>query len=303
MPASPVASSAHGTIGGGDGVDGGKSGASVSGDGILSVPNADSARDLDAYLNSLLTIPAVVQSQVFSGFLDEHCRRGANMLEDKTAGGTDVERGDVPVADAGGGSYGGEGAPRDPETAIDFLVQPFDYTNTYVPRRGAHTESIDVLRGESVVWKFEVLDSLDIDFSVVFRPHPVAVPSHNPGDDGDESSVMGEVPTTDDNMTSSPGPKDSSGADSPPPGFHEAREEDSASGSRRWSAGGGWWSGSGKRCVQGMEADGNIVREFSGGGGHENETSKEKTVHLPTRYSTGEGDPVQGSFTCPAAGT
>ncbi|CAN0321634.1 unnamed protein product, partial [Hapterophycus canaliculatus] len=118
--------------------------------------SADLAQGLDAYLKGLMVIPAVVRSQVFSGFLEEHSSGSRRH------------------------GHAGEAGEEGPETAIDFLLQPFEYGQAYVPRRAEHTESIDVLRGESVVWKFEVMDHLDIDFSVTFRPRPVTSPGLPP---------------------------------------------------------------------------------------------------------------------------
>lgn len=263
---------------------------------------SDVASDLTIYLNALLAVPAVVQSQVFSGFLDDRRRRSAPA----EAGGDDtcVESGD------GRDGRGGEG-PQEPETAIDFLLQPFDYTNVYVPRRGSHSEQIDVLRGESVVWKFEVLDHLDINFSVVFRPHPVVVPSHR-HDAGDDLAIDGDVAEyqvmSSIGRPSSPGPKGTKSADPlvASPDTVDAKV-DAGTNSRRRRRSGWWGMGSVGQHASGkddMTTDRDGAREgvrYSDSSG--DEASREKTVHLPTRYSTGGGDPVQGSFTCPADGT
>lgn len=289
--------------------------------------SGDIASDLTVYLNALLAVPAVVQSQVFSGFLDEQSRRAAaaaaaSALEDDATAG-ESDRSSSPLGGVSGGNgsgYGGEKGPHEPETAIDFLVQPFDYTSAYLPRRGKHTEQIDVLRGESVVWKFEVMDHLDINFSVVFRPHPVAIPSNLSAFCGDDSYAdkngyrhLDGIAQTEVGKTAgrppSPGPKNGSRA-----GFSEeatVRAESSDKGSGTRHLGSGWWGGGSSRGGgdKGEEDDGGDgsgvdgMRRSGARGDEEGEAPKEEMAHLPTRYSTGGGVPVQGSFTCPADGT
>ena len=253
--------------------------------------NADVvAGGLDAYLKALLAVPAVVQSEVFSGFLEAQGRR----CEEREEGGGG---GDVGGGWSGGSRaekvnniYGdtnihGTGAPRTPETAVDFLLQPFDYGEAYVRRRSKHTERIDVLRGESVVWKFEVLDHLDINFSVVFRPHPVPL-----------SPLVPEVATC-----------ENDGAEPSENPSLKATTSSKPNGRSRRS---GWWgSGSGGDSNVGRRGEvkaGCGAKAGAEAGGSERESAlapKKQIVHLPTRYSTGGGDLVQGSFTCPADGT
>lgn len=259
--------------------------------------NCNVADGLDAYLKALLGVPAVVQSQVFSGFL-EHSRH----VEGEGLGGWGGgcrSRAESGKSNNDKNSTGG-GAPKAPETAVDFLLQPFDYREAYVPRRSVHTECIDVLRGESVVWKFEVLDHLDINFSVVFRPHPVALP---PGvvDDGNTSHFT---------LSNDAVPKRDASSEATSSAKPNERTRRS-----------GWWGGggSGSATVTSREngeskekadsgAKSGKRAEEGGGGGSEgaqkvNKEEKDQTVHLPTRYSTGGGDLVQGSFTCPSDGT
>lgn len=297
LPSLPTGPTAYPNISSGNGEDDGEPELGKK------IARNDVAGDLTIYLNALLAIPAVVQSQVFSGFLGDRRRRSAPSRAD----------GDDSCAEWGDGrdGRGGEG-PQEPETAIDFLLQPFDYTSVYVPRRGSHSEQIDVLRGESVVWKFEVLDHLDINFSVVFRPHPVVVPSHRP-DSGDDLAVDGGA--ADYQVTSSvgrpvsPGPKGTKSADSPAASPDTVNAEvDGGTNSRRRRKS-GWWgmvsvsqraSGKNDMIVDRNGATEGLRYNHSG---DDETSSQEKTVHLPTRYSTGGGDPVQGSFTCPADGT
>lgn len=257
--------------------------------------NAEVADGLDAYLKALLGVPAVVQSQVFSGFL-EHGRRHGEGEGLGGWGGGCRSRAESGRSNNGKNSTDDE-VPKAPETAVDFLLQPFDYREAYVPRRSVHTECIDVLRGESVVWKFEVLDHLDINFSVVFRPHPVSL---SPG-------VLNDGNTCHFTPPSIAVPKGDASS--------EATSSRKPNGRTRRS---GWWSGgSGNATVtsrdngeskQKTESDaksGKCAENGGGGSGGARTVNKEKnqTVHLPTRYSTGEGDLVQGSFTCPADGT
>lgn len=276
----------------------------------------DTASDLTVYLNALLAIPAVVQSQVFSGFLDEKSCRAAAEGDD---GSVESEKRGSSSSDGAGGGSGGDG-PQEPETAIDFLLQPFDYTSAYVPRREDHTEQIDVLRGESVVWKFEVLDHLDINFSVVFRPHPVVMPSHNL-DFGDnlitneaDANFNGDFAAEDwkevVGAPSSPGPKGGSSSCLPVETSVTTKEE-AATGTNCRPRGSGWWGAVGVSKSASARTEKSVYRD-AGGSTEEgprdcekkrDEASQEKTVHLPTRYSTGGGDPVQGSFTCPEHGT
>lgn len=265
-------------------------GVSVDSSGISS---AEIALGLDAYLKALLAVPAVVQSQVFSGFLEKsRGQRRADREEEQ-----EEERRRAGSATGwrreGCSGWGGGGeARKSPETAIDFLLQPFEYSKVYLPRRAQHTESIDVLRGESVVWKFEVLDHLDIDFSVTFRPQPAAAapfPPHDVGDGG-QLSVGAGGPVA---PESSPGPRGLRGEASSSAASNDRRSSSEAEGKlSRW-----WGRGGGAGC---KSAIGAAASDRAGGG---DGGEKEQTVHLPTRYSTGGGDPVQGSFSCPAAGT
>lgn len=291
------------------------------GEGKGEEARGDIASDLTVYLNALLAIPAVLQSQVFSGFLDESSHRAAPAVVEGAEASAESEKRESSLVEGGGGR-GGDG-PQEPETAIDFLLQPFDYTSAYVPRREDHTEEIDVLRGESVVWKFEVLDHLDINFSVVFRPHPVAVPSHhpdsgdNPATDETSANVYGDFAAANARETagrpSSPGSKGRSSSCSPLEKSDTAKGE-SGTGtgtSCRRRRGSGWWGVVGVSSRAGAKPDRAVGRDSGGSTEGEprdcekerNEALQEKTVHLPTRYSTGGGDPVQGSFNCPADGT
>lgn len=267
--------------------------------GTSSSSSAEIAQGLDAYLKALMAIPAVVRSQVFSGFLEEHTRSRRRRHRSHTGEAHEDDRnndgGGGDGSNLGSGGDGEEAGRKGPETAIDFLLQPFEYGQAYVPRRAEHAESIDVLRGESVVWKFEVMDHLDIDFSVTFRPHPVTSPRLPPKDDEDDNDEDGQSAVTE---AGSPGPRSSAAPTS----------EDGGSGCSAETGGGRsrWWSRSGnvgeESAPGGVPAD--VTNGGTGGGGET--TPKDKTVqtvHLPTRYSTGGGDPVQGSFSCPAAGT
>lgn len=270
--------------------------------GRLGGVNANStevARELGVYLNALLSIPAVVQSQVFSGFLDEQSRHG-----------TSSDDGDVDRSNASGGTAGSNGshyqeAPRDPFTAIDFLVQPFDYTSAYVPRRATHVEHIDVLRGESVVWKFEVLDHLDIDFSVVFRPHPVVFPPHTyypedaPPAEEEEAVSWNEFAVLEGGEAVLDAGSKST--------MTRAWSDEFGQGTGRKRQGRGssaWWGGGAISSAREKQEEDEVVMGTDAAATREaNEELKGETVHLPTRYSTGGADPVQGSFTCPADGT
>ncbi|CBN75833.1 conserved unknown protein [Ectocarpus siliculosus] len=233
--------------------------------------------------------------EVFSGFLEEHSRRrhrGANKEDEEKESGGDGSAGACST---------GEEARKSPETAIDFLLQPFEYGRAYVPRRAEHTESIDVLRGESVVWKFEVLDHLDIDFSVTFRPHPLASSSRRPleaDEDGGRPSTAEEQEEEDRGvldagvgLASSPGPRGVGNG-----GVAASSANGDSSGTEAGRKRSRWWGRSGGCEGAAGDADG-------GTGGGAVSAPKGETVHLPTRYSTGGGDPVQGSFSCPAAGT
>lgn len=298
LPARPTTAVARGGVAGVSscGSGGGGSGSTDDsfGSSVNSSSSAELAQGLDAYLKALLAVPAVIQSQVFSGFLEEHSvrrrHRGTNNKDEEKESGGD---GSAGVCSAG------EEARKSPETAIDFLLQPFEYGRAYVPRRAEHTESIDVLRGESVVWKFEVLDHLDIDFSVTFRPHPLAASSHRPAE-ADEDG--GRPPTAEQEedrgvlddgvgLPSSPGPR---GAGNGGVATSSANgDRGSTEAGRKRSR---WWGRSGGCEGAAGDADG-------GTGEGPVSATKGETVHLPTRYSTGGGDPVQGSFSCPAAGT
>ena len=304
-----VSSSSSSSSGGGGGTNSNESSynSSIRVDGSNPSTSTEIAQGLDAYLKALLAIPAVVQSQVFSGFLEKSRgqRRADREQEEeeerRRAGSAATGWRDGCSGWDGGGGGGGE--PRkSPETAIDFLLQPFEYSKVYLPRRAQHTESIDVLRGESVVWKFEVMDHLDIDFSVTFRPQsavaaasPFSLPdaaSDAVEGDGDESQFPAEADSGAAPDARSPGPRDVGG------GAAAAAEND-----RRGSEAEGklsrWWGrGGGAGCRNSIEAAGE-----GAGAGDRGAKEKEQTVHLPTRYSTGGGDPVQGSFSCPAAGT
>ncbi|CAN0395570.1 unnamed protein product, partial [Ectocarpus sp. 12 AP-2014] len=305
LPARPPTAVARGGVAGisscGSGSGGGGGGGSGSTDGsfgnssVNSSSSAELAQGLDAYLKALLTVPAVIQSQVFSGFLEEHsCRRhrGAHKEdEEKESGG-----------DGSAGACGaGEEARKSPETAIDFLLQPFEYGRAYVPRRAEHTESIDVLRGESVVWKFEVLDHLDIDFSVTFRPHPLAASSRRPLEANEDG---GRPPTAEEQEGEDRGVLDAGVCLASSPGPRGVGDEGVAASSANGDSGSTeagrkrstWWGRSSGCGGAAGDADG-------GTGGGAVSAPKGETVHLPTRYSTGGGDPVQGSFSCPAAGT
>lgn len=307
----------------GNGVGGGDDGDAKAG-GLKS--NKDEvAEKLDAYLNTLLSIPAVVRSQVFGGFLDDGSRREAgaeNDVENDTAKGqTSESDGGKGGAEAKGDADGasGEELPREPETAIDFLVQPFDYTSAYVPRRASHTERIDVLRGESVVWKFEVLDHLDIDFSVVFRPHPVAVFAHAGEADGlppEETlsipRIVGVGGGNDDGELPDGGATDAASAKDNAGGTEsQGKGKNGSPGDKgkrpRADGGGSWWSGGSSAGVK--ERTDDDVQVLGGKAGAAagatagDDQGEESTVHLPTRYSTSGEDPVQGSFTCASDGT
>lgn len=354
---SGISSTNGSASGGGVGSNDSSHNSSISVDsGIGSISSTDIARGLDAYLKALLAVPAVVQSQVFSGFLEEDSRgrrrrrrrihstdkegeeeqghrvgssSSSSSLSSSAAGGWRAS------GSSGWGRGGGEGGmPKSPETAIDFLLQPFEYGKVYLPRRAEHTDSIDVLRGESVVWKFEVMDHLDIDFSVTFRPHPVAVwqPTEAAAGGGDDDkdddeddnnrSAAAAAAETDSvvdpnreegRLLSSPGPRGVGGG---------ASATTPIAGDDRSGGGGGsscsagaegrrssrWWSRSGGAGCKGAAGtgpsggeDGGRCRHEEAGGGEG--ALKDQIVHLPTRYSTGGGDPVQGSFSCPAAGT
>ena len=302
LPAGPA-----GTTGGGDG--GGGSGG--GGD------SADIARALDAYLKALLAVPAVVQSQVFSGFMEEHSRRHS----DKECEEGEEKKGGGGGGGGSGGSsgYGGEGAPRSPETAVDFLLQPFESRKVYVPRRAEHTERIDVLHGESVVWKFEVMDSLDVDFSVLFKPHPLPILSPDQGAAAAAAAaaaaVAADASAGTEGRLSSPGPRGEEGDTLP---VNRASDGGNTDAGRASAAGerpprrSGWWgrgSGDGEGGDGGSHGDTQASAEGGGrgterdGGGRGQGPPKDRAVHLPTRYSTVGGDLVQGSFTCPADGT
>ncbi|CAM9431368.1 unnamed protein product, partial [Ectocarpus fasciculatus] len=305
LPARPPSAVTRGGVagisscgsGGGGGGGGGGSGSTDGsfGSSVNSSSSAELAQGLDAYLKALLAVPAVIQSQVFSGFLEEHSRRRRHRSPNK-----DDEEKESGGDGSAGACSAGEEARKSPETAIDFLLQPFEYGRAYVPRRAEHTESIDVLRGESVVWKFEVLDHLDIDFSVTFRPHPLAASSRRPpeaGEDGGRPPTAEEeeedcgVLDADADLPRSPGPR---GVGSGGVAASSANGDGgSTEAGRKRSR---WWGRSGGCEGAAGGADGG-----TGGGGVN--APKGETVHLPTRYSTGSGDPVQGSFSCPAAGT
>lgn len=255
------------------------------------------AQGLDAYLKALLAIPAVVQSQVFSGFLEKSRRqRRADREEEEEE--EERRRGGSaagwPRDSCSGWDGGGGEARKSPETAIDFLLQPFEYSKVYLPRRAEHTESIDVLRGESVVWKFEVMDHLDIDFSVTFRPQPVvaASPFSPPeaGDGGEFAVDAGGAVRPE----ASPGPRGIGGEAATAAANNNSRSSEAEGKLSRWWGRGGGGAG----CKSAVGAASGEARGEEGG-------AKEQTriVHLPTRYATGGGDPVQGSFSCPAAGT
>ncbi|CAM9915648.1 unnamed protein product, partial [Scytosiphon promiscuus] len=301
---------------------GGGGGASINSSSSSS--SAELAQGLDAYLKALMAIPAVVRSQVFSGFLEEHgsssssrSRRRRHAGEAETDGQSDDGDGgsggggsNVDSADGAGAGGKEEAARKGPETAIDFLLQPFEYGQAYVPRRAEHAESIDVLRGESVVWKFEVMDHLDIDFSVTFRPRPVTSPrlplepDENDEDNDSDNDDAADAAAADADTQSppaappSPGPRDVSGGASTIEDGGSCSAEAGGLRSRWWSRGGN----AREEVAPGVSADG--TNGVTAGDGES--TPKDKalqTVHLPTRYSTGGGDPVQGSFSCPAAGT
>ncbi|CAM9417264.1 unnamed protein product [Pylaiella littoralis] len=327
LPAGPPKATSGGVAGVSSSGSGGAAGSNDSSyNSSISVDSgggssAEIARGLDAYLKALLAVPAVVQSQVFSGFLEEDSRSQRRRRSTDVEG--DVEQGRRVVSSSSAGwrasgssgwscGGGGDGVPKSPETAIDFLLQPFEYGKVYLPRRAEHTDRIDVLRGESVVWKFEVMDHLDIDFSVTFRPHPVAMwqPTEAAGDGDNNQPAAAETgsavdPSLKQGRLSSPGPRDAGGGAS----TTTAAKSDGSSSSngaegRRSSR---WWSTSGGAGCKGAAGtgagggeDGGRGREEAGGG---ERAPKDQIVHLPTRYSTGGGDPVQGSFSCPAAGT
>eukprot|EP00903_Cladosiphon_okamuranus_P007092 g6891.t2 len=302
--------------GGGGGTSSNESSCNGSIDANSSSSSAEIARRLDAYLKALLAIPAVVQSQVFSGFLEKkssgqrRADRGEEQEEERRRAGSAAGRRDGCSGwDGGGGGGAGGGQPhKSPETAIDFLLQPFEYSKVYLPRRAQHTESIDVLRGESVVWKFEVMDHLDIDFSVTFRPQPVGAgsPFSPPDGAGDGDQFPGEaggaaVAVAPD---ASPGPRGAGGETSAAANNGRRSSEGEGKLSRWWGRGDGGAGCKSASFKSSVEA-GAASDVATGGGGGEGvaKEDKEQTVHLPTRYSTGGGDPVQGSFSCPAAGT
>lgn len=302
-PRSPPTTNGDDTYAGKDG-EGGSSGGSG---GLTGSP--DLANGLDAYLNALLAVPAVVQSQVFSGFLEDRSsvETSKEDVQEEESGGRSLvgRRTSDPSGGSrdsvGGGTHGENRSLKIPETAIDFLLQPFDYGKAYLPRRAEHTERIDVIRGESVVWKFKVMDNLDIDFSAVFRPHPVAVPSrrfdHATGGSGSEATSTSNS-DGDEKAMSSPTPKGESSAGTLKSGGTTVAQK-----ARRRSS---WW-GSHNDGGGGGAAPGAPQGDGGGQGGEqvetEDETLNDQAVHLRTRYGTGAEDSVQGSFTCPADGT
>lgn len=314
-----VGISSSGSGGGGTGSNDSSYNSSISVNSA-SASGTEIAQGLDAYLKALLAVPAVVQSQVFSGFLEEGSRDRRRRASADTEGEEEQRRrvGSSSTSSRACGSSGwscgrgGDGVPKSPETAIDFLLQPFEYGKVYLPRRAEHTDSIDVLRGESVVWKFEVMDHLDIDFSVTFRPHPVAVwqPSEAADDDDDKapSAVETSSTTVDPNLQggrlSSPGPSGVGGGASTTTAANGdgcgSSGAEGARSSRWWSRSGGAGCKGAVGTTPGSGEDARCGHEEAGGG---DKALKDQIVHLPTRYSTGGGDPVQGSFSCPAAGT
>ena len=308
-PAEAIPGGIGGVSGGGGDVDvGGYGGGVGSGGGSGGGDSVDIARALDVYLKALLAVPAVVQSQVFSGFMEEHSRCHADMVgeeEEKKGGGG---------CGSGNNGYGGEGGPKNPETAIDFLLQPFECRKVYVPRRAEHTERIDVLHGESVVWKFEVMDSLDVDFSVMFRPHPLPVLSPHTGGDDHEAAVAAsaaaaaeDLPAGAEACLSSPGPRGDEGDEPPVDGVNDVGNANAGGASAAEGRPRRWWgigSGVGDGGSGESRSDPKTGAGAREGGERERQgPPKDRAVHLPTRYSTVGGDLVQGSFTCPADGT
>ncbi|CAM9741485.1 unnamed protein product, partial [Choristocarpus tenellus] len=224
-----------------------------SGDDILSLSFLDVSQSLNIYFNGLLAVPAVLQSQVFSGFLDEQCRWRKSKVDESEHGSAGLQDADDVALDP------------NPKTAIDFLLQPFDYSKAYVPRRESHRVCIDVLRGESVVWKFIVEDHMDLEFSVAFQPHPVGPPPLATWPLSFEGDTAGasvqENKSNNDVLVQDPGMEQGA-------------------------------------VVEECEMVGIEVKEKV------DKDQGRQTVHHPTRYLTGAGEqPARGSFTCPMDGT
>jgi hypothetical protein len=101
------------------------------------------AQALCAYMNSLLAAPQILSSSLLSGFLDEKSARAEGGDALPPSGGTAV-------------------------TAIDFILQPFDEHQVFIPRRSEYSVEMAVLRGETVAWRFTVAADFDVEFSVEF---------------------------------------------------------------------------------------------------------------------------------------
>lgn len=58
-------------------------------------------------------------------------------------------------------------------TALDFLLQPFDRLNFYIPSRKDQFYDFDLQKGSSLVWRFHVAGGYDVGFSVHFKEYRV----------------------------------------------------------------------------------------------------------------------------------
>lgn len=64
-------------------------------------------------------------------------------------------------------------------TAIDLITQPLDYSLLYIPRAGRQYLDIELMSGQSLIWKFRVENDYDINFGMfVYTSDDSASSSH-----------------------------------------------------------------------------------------------------------------------------
>ena len=58
-----------------------------------------------------------------------------------------------------------------PSSALDFLLQPFESTNIYIPCREYFFVDFSLPKGSSLVWRFQVGGGYDVGFGVLFKEY------------------------------------------------------------------------------------------------------------------------------------
>ena len=97
-----------------------------------------------------------------------------------------------------------------PLTALDFLLQPFENQQIYIPRYQQYYVDVRLEKGETLVWRYQLGCGQDVDFFAIFcasmfrsiKPHTIA--STNSVDDDDEDIILGNSIESSQPILSSP---------------------------------------------------------------------------------------------------